>query len=284
MRHGGWFHSRLHQSTVSLAEPRARNSTHDEDVVAPTAAFAFQNVTAATSKPATRRSVDLKQEVMKDNTSGEDAESSPSPDSDFVEPDDRHEEAVDALASYFVPGSRSGDNSGRSGGGSNGGFGAEDASTHALDDHDHRRAHAIAPPGYGKTLLSLLTLKEVMARDQTKVKTAIYVVPTLPLTDQTLTACDKYGVFRNIPHKRLIVSSGTSRTEERTTKPEVIARFLADSAAASTANDEGAVSSSSKVKIRRLNIQIIAPSGRGATYHPKGARSGIGPLHRLCHL
>ena len=99
IRHGGWFNLRLHQSTTSLAEPRARNSTHhDEDVLPPTAAFAFQNVTTATTKPATRRSVGQRwkednAEELKVNASGEDADTSPSPDSEFVEPDDRHEEA-----------------------------------------------------------------------------------------------------------------------------------------------------------------------------------------------
>ena len=121
--------------------------------------------------------------------------------SEYIDPDDRHDKDIDALIDYY------------------------------FEHEDHRRAHAIAPPGYGKTLFSLLTLTELMARGQ-----VLYVVPRLNLADQVLGSCDKFGVFRNNRHRRIMIGSRTNRHEQRTTKPEVIAEFL--SGAVTTNGDD----------------------------------------------
>ena len=91
-------------------------------------------------------------------------------------------------------------------------------------------AEPLAPPGYGKTLLALQTMAELRARGE-PINTALHVVPTITLVDQALAACDEYGIFRDVPHKRMIVASKTSRKEKRTTKAEVIAEFLESSRA-----------------------------------------------------
>ena len=231
-RMSGWFESRLHQSTVAVAEPRSRNSTHEAAASAALDAtvFAFGNATtASTAATTTARREDSKisrgyfPEDIVTRAAGE-------LDSDFVEPDDRHAEGVDALANCFAPRSSVISNN-FGGGGNNDNIDSNDTGPINDDqDDDCRRAHALAPPGYGKTLLALQTMAELRARGE-PINTALYVVPTITLVDQALAACDEYGIFRNVPHNRMIVASKTSRKEKRTTKAEVIAEFLESSLA-----------------------------------------------------
>ena len=218
---------------MAVAEPQSRNSTHEAAVTQATAAaFAFDNASTATTAPITtsrRKHSTLPKDYFPEDKVTRAADDS---DSDFVEPDDRHAEGVDALANYFAP--RSSDTSSNifGSGSSDDSIGGKDIGPVNDDDRDddHRRAHALAPPGYGKTLLALQTMAELRARGE-PINTVLYVVPTIKLVDQALQACDEYGIFRDVPHKRMIVASKTSRKEKRTTKAEVIAEFLESSRA-----------------------------------------------------
>ena len=126
----------------------------------------------------------------------------------YIDPDDRHDKDIDDLVAYYR-------------------------------DSNNRRAHAIAPPGYGKTLFSLGTMVELCKTQKHSMKIALYVVPRLNLADQVLESCDTFGVFRDLPHKRIIVGSRTNRREQRTTKAEVIADFLTGTAGDASSKETG---------------------------------------------
>ena len=166
----------------------------------------------------------------------------------FADADDRHDEDVEELVNYFLG------PTGTSASSSSGGTSAPPRTDNTekngdnMYSEDNRRAHVICPNGYGKTMLALKTLTGLIERgddpnahqqdfsvlvatgsDRIPIKTAIYVTLHLHLVDQVLDACDKFGVLSNIPHRRMIISSSTGRSEGCTTDPELIADFLSSS-------------------------------------------------------
>jgi predicted helicase len=63
------------------------------------------------------------------------------------------------------------------------------------------------------------------------------VTPNLKLVDQVLDTIDRYNLFKDIPHSRMIVASKTNRTEPITTNPELIADFFDVDGGSSNDND-----------------------------------------------
>lgn len=106
-----------------------------------------------------------------------------------------------------------------------GGLGSGRTSDGGRREDDLRRALALLPQGFGKTLLALM-LTRALAKGEhgaRPITAAIYATPFRKLVDQTLEQLDRFNVLEGVPHSRLLVSSATGRGEECTTDPAEIA-------------------------------------------------------------
>ena len=100
---------------------------------------------------------------------------------------------------------------------------ATEAIIGAFADEGTRRATAVLPGGSGKTVLALRVLEALASRGQAQ--RTLVLLTSLDLVSQTLREWRRWGVDDD--WEALAVCSSVSEAVERTTDPEVIARFLA---------------------------------------------------------